>query len=257
MTSKIKASPWQIEAPGIPKETLKAFPSFKNPAMTAPKSKAFLALMADSSAAPGAAVVDWRSTGAVPTPGSQGACSTCSSFAVVSVVESLHFLKNHTRIQLAPGFIHSCLLNLDCNQGASAEDVLDAAAAHGIAYGFPNDYPFPTNHCATGNLYTVSRRAWLAGPNAAMEALANQGPVIGDMLIDPEFLKVGPGTIYQFQPTPDERLHTVAVVGYDLNQGFWIVANSFGTSWGDDGFGRVAFGSGGLLDERRGCQILL
>lgn len=257
MASKIKVSSWQIKAPNIPKETLKAFPSFKNPIMTAPKSKVFMALRTADPAAPVPAVVDWRTTGAISTPGSQGACNTCTSFAVVSAVESLHFLKNHTRIQLAPGFIHSCLLNQESNQGATAEEVLDAATAHGIAYGFPNDYPFPKSHCATGNLYAISRRAWLDEPNAAMEALANHGPVVGDMWIDPEYFKVGMGTIYQFKPTPDQRLHSVAIVGYDRNQGFWIVANSFGTNWGDGGFGRVAFGSGGLLDERGGWQILL
>ena len=252
-----KSSPWKVAAPGMPVKTLKAFTSFENPQKVAPQSKSFMAAIPDAPAKSAAPSVDWRSSGAVPTPGFQGDLNACTSFAIVSVVESLHFIKHHARIRLAPGFIHTCLLERDGNQGATAEEALDAAAAHGIAYGFPNDYPYPTDQCATGNLYPVSRRAWLAGPNAAMQVLANQGPVVGDMWIDPAFLKVGPGTVYQFTQTPDQRLHTVAIVGYEQARGCWIVANSFGTGWGDGGFGRVAFGSGGLLDDRGGWQILL
>lgn len=251
-------SVWQIDAPGIPRELLDAFPSFQYPrsAATHRRDRLFR-LQTDAPTPPAVAHVDWRTTSAVPLPGFQGSCNTCTSFAVVSAVESLHFLQHHNRIQLAPGFIHTCLLDRACIQGATAEEALDAIAAHGMAYGFPNDYPFPPEQCPTANLYAVQRRLWLAGPNSAMQALASQGPVVGDMWIDPTFLTVGPGEIYDFQPTPDKRLHTVAIIGYDLNERYWIVSNSFGRNWGDGGFGRVAFGSGGLLYQRGGWQILL
>ena len=257
MKTRKKVSPWRVRVPTIPKDILKAFPSFKNPSTAKPQGLAFLSAITDDTSAPTRDLVDWRSTGAVPAPRSQGSCNTCTSFAAVCAVESLHFLKYKARIRLAPGFIHSCLLNRPCDEGASPKEVLNAVAAHGISYGFPNDYPFPTDHCSTGNLYPVSRLALLAGPNASMVAMANQGPIVGDMFIDPAFFEVGPETIYRFNDSAEPRLHSIAIVGYDRPRGFWIVANSFGTGWGDRGFGRVAFGSGGLLDERRGWQILL
>ncbi|MCP1446172.1 hypothetical protein J3D54_005304 [Pseudomonas sp. GGS8] len=179
-------------------------------------------------------------------------------FATVTVVETLHFLKYHSRIQLAPGVIHTCLLGRRCIEGATAEEVLEAAATHGIAYGFAGDYPFPSAQCGTTvNLYAISRRVWLAGPNDAMAILANQGLVLGDMWIDPAFLTLKSDDIYRFQDTPDKRLHSVAVVGYNRAEGYWIISNSLGTGWCQDGFGRVAFGSGGLLDERGGWQVLI
>ena len=98
---------------------------------------------------------------------------------------------------------------------------------------------------------------WIAGPNEAMAILANQGPVLSDMWIDPAFLILEPGAIYTFQETANKRLHSVAVVGYDRDQGCWIISNSLGSGWCEGGFGRVAFGSGGLLDERGGYQILI
>jgi hypothetical protein len=257
----VKSKPWKLKAPGVPIEMLRAFENFKNPAVSTSHrlrasgfSKSFSLLDFN----PGPTTVDWRNSGAVPIPRSQGTCNTCTSFATIAVVESLHFLKHHSRIRLAPGFIHTCLLQRSCVEGVNAEDALDAAAAHGIAYGYAGDYPFLTDACATTvNLYAISRRVWLPGQNEAMAVLANQGPVVGDMWIDPSFMNLKRGAIYQFQETPNKRLHSVAVVGYDRGQGCWIISNSFGTGWADGGFARVAFGAGGLLDERGGWQILI
>ena len=36
--------------------------------------------------------------------------------------------------------------------------------------------------------------------------------------------------------------HAVVIVGYDDYYGYWIVKNSWGTSWGDDGFFKVPYG---------------
>lgn len=242
----------------ISKKLVKAFASFSDPVQIGRPQQPLFALQDDAAHPPLVASVDWRTKGAVFPPRHQGDCNTCTSFAVVSVIESLHYIKNHNRIQLAPGFVHTCLLNRSCSDGISPQEALTEIGAHGIAFGFPNDYPFPTTQCVTGNLYTIQRSAWLAGPNIAMQVLASQGPIVGDMFIDPEkFLRLGRGDIYNFQETPDQRLHTVAIIGYNMDQRYWIISNSFGTNWCDGGFGFVAFGSGGLFEERSGWQILL
>lgn len=252
------SSAWKVRTKSVPSDLLHALPGFKNPLeMQLARERPVFGLRVDASFPPTKVSVDWRSTGAVPTLRSQGSCNACSSFAVVTTIETLHFLKTHERIQLAPGFIHSCLLNRTCSDGASATEVLDAASAHGIAYGFPGDYPYPANACATSNLYPIHQRVFLAGPNQAMQIIANQGPVVGDMVIDPSFMHLAPNDIYRVSDSPDQRLHTLSVVGYDTAQGYWIVANSFGPDWCDHGFGRVAFGEGGLMDERGGWQVIL
>ena len=257
MAKRTKRPRWDDAAAKVPRELGEAFKGFRNPARVESRREHLWRLYPDAPPFAGAASVDWRTGGAVPTPGYQGACNTCTSFAVVTAAESLHYLKTGVKIRLATGFVHVCLLGRSCQQGASAEEVLDEAAAHGIAYGFPGDYPYPQNLCATGNLFSVRQRQWLPGPNEGMNAIAMQGPVVGDMWIDPEFLHVGPADVYRYQETPSRRLHSVAIIGYDQPQGYWIVSNSFGTQWGDGGFGRVAFGSGGLLSDRGGWQLIL
>lgn len=249
---------WRVKTSKVPQALLKALPNFLEPPETPPiNSSRLFGLLSDAPAAPATAIVDWRSSGALSPPAYQGPYATCTSFAIVATIEALHYLKTRTRIQLAPGFIHTCLLERNYSTGAGPREAIDAVCAHGIAYGFPGDYPFPTNQCAVTNLYTVRQRLRLTGANDAMIALANHGPVIGDMAIDPLFISLPAGRIYSYQETDEARLHTVCVVGFDQSQGCWIIANSFGPRWGDAGFARVAFGSGGLLDTRGGWQLIL
>ncbi len=256
MATKTKRNPWRVEAPGVSPKLRKAFPTFRSHETTSAANRLLMtSTSADVPFAPSQAVVNWRSV--TPSPGDQGSFNTCTSFAVVSVIETLHYLRYHTTIKLAPSYIHSCLLGLKLTAPASPLTVLNAVAAAGVAYGFPNDYPFPTDHCPTGNIYRVSHCAEIPTVDEAIKTLAFQGPVVADMFIDPSFFNLQSGEIYQYRPSEDDRLHSVAVVGYDLNQRCWFIANSFGEGWCDNGFARVAFGSGGLLDTRSGWKILL
>eukprot|EP00775_Hariotina_reticulata_P009297 gene9297-9462_t len=50
--------------------------------------------------------------------------------------------------------------------------------------------------------------------------------------------------------------HAVFVVGYDLEQEFFYVKNSWGANWGEDGYFRVAFGCCGLLEEAYGLVFV-
>jgi len=269
MAKRRSSNAWRAKAPGLPVALARAFPSFIDPEdkiarrrgadgeRGAVRERDVLGERRDVEGPPSSTSVDWRTSGAVPPPRSQEACNACTSFAIVTAVESLHFIKTHSSVHLAPGFIHTCLANHDCAHGVAPDDALKAVTRSGIAFGFAGDYPFPPAQCGVTTRFPVAGRAQLPGPNAAMHAIEASGPVIGDMFIDPPFLTLGAGAIYRFQDDDNRRLHTVAVIGYDRDRSFWLIANSFGALWGDGGFARIAFGSGGLLSARAGWQILL
>jgi C1A family cysteine protease len=70
--------------------------------------------------------------------------------------------------------------------------------------------------------------------------LADQGPILVGLLVDRSWDDAGlnAGKIDTFQPDTVRGGHAVAVVGY-RRDGRFIVRNSWGTTWGANGFGYV------------------
>jgi C1A family cysteine protease len=148
-------------------------------------------------------------------------------------------------------------MGCSCKDAADLMTAVDAVCAHGVAYKTDGDYPFPEDRCNTRSLYAVKQRIQIWDQTNAMNALATIGPFASEMTIDPSFLSLRKGTIYRYQPTTEPRLHSVAVIGFNREQEFWIIANSFGPNWGDSGFGRVAFDSKAPMGEGCGWQFVV
>ena len=74
-----------------------------------------------------------------------------------------------------------------------------------------------------------------------MVGLAETGPILVALLVDGSWDGAGlnGGKIDTFDPNSVRGGHAVAVVGYRTD-GRCIVRNSWGTTWGDKGFGYVS-----------------
>ena len=77
--------------------------------------------------------------------------------------------------------------------------------------------------------------------------LDTAGPIITSFEIWADFLTYGTGVYHKqtmIGPAPNTKVggHYMLVVGYDDAQGCWIVKNSWGTLWGQSGFGLIAYG---------------
>lgn len=256
--TRASRSPWRLKTTHVSKALLDALPGFKNPrtARSVVNSRVF-SLPLDEGKPPAIATVDWRSKGVIPAAKDQGSCFSCTSFAIATTIESLHFMKTKKRIELSPGFIHSCLMGSACDQGTDLMKAIEAVCAHGVAFAFPEDYPFPLDQCSTQSLYTVKQRVCLWNANAAMNALVNDGPFAATMMIDPTFVTLTKGEVYRYKETSEPKLHSVCVIGFDQPNQCWIIANSFGERWGDDGCARIAFGDNAPMGERCGWQLVV
>jgi hypothetical protein len=70
------------------------------------------------------------------------------------------------------------------------------------------------------------------------------GPLVAFLEVSTDLFGYGSG-VYERPSTPGagaEGGHYVLVVGYDDAQGCWIVKNSWGTGWGEDGFACIGYG---------------
>ena len=88
--------------------------------------------------------------------------------------------------------------------------------------------------------------------------LATNGPILAALSVDQTWdnATATGGNIDVFMPNTARGGHAIAIVGY-LASGRFIVRNSWGTGWGDGGFGYVtpAYIAAGFFDESYGVTL--
>ena len=72
-------------------------------------------------------------------------------------------------------------------------------------------------------------------------ALAEDGPIVGCMKVFEDFRAYKAG-IYEHVTGAQIGLHAVCIVGFDDDQGCWIVKNSWSDRFGEDGYFRIRYG---------------
>lgn len=194
--------------------------------------------------------VDWVAQGAVTPIKNQGACGSCWAFAATGALESANFIKNKYLVLLSEQQLVDCSTsygNEGCN-GGLMEYAYEYVKDHGICT--ETDYPYTgkDGKCKTcrTDVKITGYKTLEQNEDALAEAVTNQ-PVSVGMYADPlqlYFFGVFDG------PCKGEMDHGVLIVGYDVevisNKKYWHVKNSWGKTWGEKGYFKLARGRGGL-----------
>lgn len=90
----------------------------------------------------------------------------------------------------------------------------------------------------------------LGDVEAIKRALINDGPVMTGMIVYSDFFMYESG-IYQHYDGYETGGHIVLIVGYGNYDGidYWIVKNSWGKEWGEDGYFRIKMGDDSSLES--------
>merc|ERR1712080_514757 len=94
----------------------------------------------------------------------------------------------------------------------------------------------PSSHGCSGP------RSVGASEGALQEAVGNVGPISICLCASSSAFGQYSGGIFDDPSCGTSINHAVACVGYDTNQNYWIVRNSWGTSWGESGYIRMVKG---------------
>jgi len=126
------------------------------------------------------------------------------------------------------------------------------AANYLIRYGVPDEGCYPDPHRAFDYPFeslpgwqnrTVKIREWGWVPreeDAIKQSLIQHGPLIACFIFGTDFYFYS-GGVYEHVWGRIAGGHVVAIVGYDDSERCWIVKNSWGTSWGENGWFRLSY----------------
>ena len=210
------------------------------------------------------ASVDWRSKGAVNPVQDQGQCGSCWAFSSTAAMEGEHFLKTGKLIKLSEQQFVDCDPKSDgCDGGLEA---------YAFQYAKKNpqelekDYPYTAKtgrSCkATAAKEIVQATSYTSVPKKSdkqLKAAIDAQPTCVSVEADTDFQYYTSG-ILNAKNCGTDLDHAVTAVGYGSdskgNQ-YYIVRNSWGPSWGEKGYIRIAAGQDGsgvcgiLLDSTR------
>lgn len=178
----------------------------------------------------------------------QKLCGSCWAMATAAALESHHFLKTKDLLSLSAQNLVDCApsyLNLGC-QGGAISGALDYVRDNGIYTEESDPYAaYKHNYCKLGDKSNLKidgfKRVQRGNERELQIALAMYGPIIVTIDGGGESFSYFYGNgIYNNQYCRSDALsHAVLLVGYGTdNHGrdYYIIKNSWGTSWGDHGY---------------------
>lgn len=197
--------------------------------------------------------VDWRTKGAVTPVKDQGQCGSCWSFSTTGSVEGAWFLAGHTLVSLSEQQLMDCSWlygNLGCGGGSMDQAMKYIVANKGITSEANYPYTAKDGLCnkSKATTYAASISSYqdvtANNPSDLMNAVAQQPVSIGVEADQSAWQLYKSGVVTKNCGTNLD--HGVLIVGYDntASPPYWIVKNSWGASWGMDGYIEIEISSG-------------
>ncbi len=201
---------------------------------------------------------------AVGNQGKQGSCVAWSSaYAARSILESARTGEPGENVKFSPSFLYN-QIGLDGCEGSYIERAMEYMTKQGsLPY---KDFPYSDQDCSNQpgpdlkqqasqfkmrgfNRLSMGDRTDVIDLNAIRQNLSQGAPVAIGMMVGPSFMQDMMGKDL-WQPAPGDQSmqgfggHAMCVCGYDDKKygGAFLLMNSWGPEWGNNGFAWVRYG---------------
>ena len=185
----------------------------------------------------------------------QGDCGSCWAFSATEVLADRTCIDSNaaTTVVLSPQWLVSCdKTNNGCG-GGNLPTVWKYLESHGVPADSCDPYSSGDNDesgsCSANcsKFYKATDIKQYSTPATIQAGLIAGGPIQTGFTVYQDFMSYKSG-VYTHKTGAEVGGHAVKIVGWGKSgsTNYWIVANSWGTSWGIDGFFWIAFGQCGI-----------
>lgn len=188
--------------------------------------------------------------------GDQGGCGSCVAFGVAATAEgTLRVQENNSDLDVnySEAHLFYCYARDEgrrCNNGWWPSKALDKFRDEGVvddACFVYSDHDQTCNLCGNWQNRLTRINGWhrIHATSKMKEWISTSGPLAACYTVYQDFFAYS-GGVYRHLSGESAGGHCVAVVGYDDAQQYWICKNSWGPSFGENGFFRIAYGECGI-----------
>ncbi|MGV8086234.1 MAG: C1 family peptidase [Candidatus Woesearchaeota archaeon] len=205
--------------------------------------------------------IDWRNHNNqnwVTPVKDQTGCGSCWAFAVAGILEShinIQLNNSNYDADLSEQHIISCSSAGNCDYGGSPSGTLNYTNATGII----KESCFP--YTATNNVCSNACVGWqnhtlktsyikiASNSEAIKEAISIYGPIQITYFVDADFGYYEGGIYTHTILSWTGNLHAVDIVGYNDSGEYWILKNSWGEDWGEEGYFKISYSENTLYSS--------
>ncbi len=178
----------------------------------------------------------------------QGQCGSCWSFAANGSFESMiNYWDSNVRNLSEQWLINCDAACSGCSGGWCPDDMFQT---YGCVYAADLGYTAANGTCGSSYTYheKITSHAQVNGSNPTdaqiKQAIYNYGPVWAGIDAGNNFQNYSSGVFSSSDGTSID--HAIVLCGWDDAQGCWFLRNSWGSSWGENGYMRIAYGTSGV-----------
>jgi KDEL-tailed cysteine endopeptidase len=192
------------------------------------------------------ASIDWRTKGAVTTVKDQGQCGSCWTFSSTGAMEGAWAIAKGQLIDLAEQELVDCAGlkygSMGCN-GGQMEGAFKFIIENGqcAASSYPYTAKDGTCHSCSAVAHATSCSDVKPNDQLSLKAAVAKQPIAVAIEADTKYFQSYSGGVLTSSSCGTSLDHGVLAVGYGEENGqkYWLVKNSWGTSWGDQGYVKI------------------
>jgi C1A family cysteine protease len=212
---------------------------------------AYLCTAYSSTASGAPTAIDWRSKGGVTPVKDQGNCGSCWSFSSTGAMEGAWFVRYGQLLSFSEQELVDCANGISYGSHGCNGGQMDGAFKYGIQTGMCTEanYPYTSGNtgtsgaCKSCNIVAKFSTCYDVKPNdqVSLKGAVAQQPVSVAIEADTAYFQLYKSGVLTSSACGTTLDHGVLVVGYGTENGnpYWLVKNSWSSSWGDQGYVKI------------------